>query len=122
LRITSVLLLVYSIGSVTNYCGITSVEGANQFFGDFNRDVIFGDDGQNYIDGGSGNDKIVGGASSDILIGFEGSDIIFSSGQYKTDADGYIDRIDCGPGEDEAWINIRNDRDVAINCETIHRG
>jgi Ca2+-binding RTX toxin-like protein len=98
------------------------LKAQTNFFGDFNRDVIFGDDGQNYIDGGSGNDKIVGGGSSDILIGFEGSDIIFSSGQYKTDADGYIHRIDCGLGKDEAWINIRNDRDVAINFETIHRG
>lgn len=95
---------------------------SDKVFGGFNRDIILGGDGEDYIDGGSGNDKIVGGSYSDILFGFEGSDIIFSNGENETTADGHKDTIDCGPGEDEAWINVEFDEDVVTNCEVVNKG
>ena len=36
------------------------------------------------------------------------------------DTDGSKDSIDCGSGNDEAWINISQDGDTAVNCETVH--
>jgi hypothetical protein len=59
---------------------------------------------EDYIDGGSGNDEMVGRALGDVLVGFEGSELISSNDHKNTDPDGYKDKIDCGPGEDEAWI------------------
>lgn len=95
-------------------------EGSDHMLGGFNSDSISGENGEDYIDGGSGNDRIVGGAHDDILIGFEGNDLISSNAENHTKADGYRDSIDCGPGEDEAWINVSNDGDVATNCESLH--
>jgi Ca2+-binding RTX toxin-like protein len=97
-------------------------EGSDHMLGGFNSDFISGENGEDYIDGGSGNDRIVGGAYDDILIGFEGNDLISSNAENHTKADGHRDSIDCGPGEDEAWINVSNDGDVAINCESLHAG
>ena len=37
-------------------------------------------------------------------------------------SDGYKDSVDCGPGDDEAWINVSNDGDLARNCESLHAG
>ena len=36
--------------------------------------------------------------------------------------DGSKDTIDCGSGNDEAWINVSQDGDTAVNCETVHAG
>jgi hypothetical protein len=77
---------------------------------------------EDYTDGGSGNDEIVGRALGDVLVGFEGSYLISSDDHKNTDPDGYKDKIDCGPGEDEAWINRSTDGDVAINWEILHTG
>jgi len=96
--------------------------GSDHLLGGFNSDFISGGNGEDYIDGGSGNDRIVGGAYEDILIGFEGDDLISSNDEKHTKSDGYRDNIDCGPGDDEAWINVSNDGDVASNCESLHAG
>ena len=32
----------------------------------------------------------------------------------------YRDTIDCGPGNDEVWINVSTDHDTATNCEIVH--
>ena len=58
----------------------------------------------------------------DILIGFEGDDLISSNDENRTKSDGYKDSVDCGPGDDEAWINVSNDGDLARNCESLHAG
>jgi Ca2+-binding RTX toxin-like protein len=96
--------------------------GRNLMLGSFNNDVICGGVEDDYIDGGSGNDEIVGRALGDVLVGFEGSDLISSNDDKNTDPDGYKDKIDCGPGEDEAWINTSIDGDMAVNCEILHTG
>jgi hypothetical protein len=28
--------------------------------------------------------------------------------------------LDCGLGNDKAWINVKTDKDVAINCEIVY--
>jgi hypothetical protein len=67
---------------------------------------------------------LVGRDDADILSGGNGNDIIVHSSctSAATLPDGSKDRIDCGPGNDEAWINISSDHDTAINCETLHTG
>jgi Ca2+-binding RTX toxin-like protein len=101
---------------------INGGKGSDHLLGGFNSDFISGGNGEDYIDGGSGNDKIIGGAYDDILIGFEGDDLISSNDENRTKSDGYKDSIDCGPGDDEAWINVSNDGDLASNCESLHAG
>lgn len=39
-----------------------------------------------------------------------------------TISDGHADFIDCGAGEDEAFINISIDHYIAKNCEQLHGG
>lgn len=98
---------------------INGGEDSDHLLGGFNSDFISGENGEDYIDGGSGNDKIIGGAYDDILIGFEGDDLISSNDENRTKSDGYKDSVDCGPGDDEAWINVSNDGDLASNCESL---
>jgi Ca2+-binding RTX toxin-like protein len=102
--------------------GIFKLEGMGRhlMLGSFNNDVLCGGVNEDYIDGGSGNDEIVGRTLGDELVGFEGSDLISSNADKNTDPDGYKDKIDCGPGEDEAWINTSTDGDMAVNCEILH--
>ena len=106
---------------------INGGESSDHLLGSFNSDFISGGNGEDYIDGGSGNDKIIGGAYDVILIGFEGDgfegdELISSIDENRTKSDGYKDSVDCGPGDDEAWINISNDGDLASNCESLHAG
>jgi Ca2+-binding RTX toxin-like protein len=100
------------------------------------NDKAAGNDGNDFISGGYGEDTIAGGSISsgsigcisgrggaDNLNGGPDNDKIFhSSDDVLTDSDGAKDVIDCGPGNDEAWINTSHDGDVAINCETVHAG
>jgi hypothetical protein len=56
-----------------------------------------------------------------------GSDVLYhgnlpTAAGHEEDSDGHRDIIDCGPGSDEAWINISVDHDVATNCEKIIAG
>ena len=94
--------------------------------------------GGDFIDGGYGKDTIIGdninapgapedcgGQSSgaDTLNGGPDDDKIFHSGIISpTASDGFRDIINCGPGKDEAFINIRVDSDITFNCETVHAG
>jgi hypothetical protein len=94
--------------------------------------------GGDVIDGGYGKDTVVGdninapgapedcgGQSSgaDNLNGGPDDDKIFHSGiTSPTASDGFKDIINCGPGKDEAFINIRVDADITIDCETVHAG
>jgi hypothetical protein len=59
-----------------------------------------------------GSDKISGGPGNDVM---GHSDLV-------TVFDGFRDYLDCGPGEDEVWINTSVDTDIAVNCEIIHEG
>ena len=99
--------------------------------------------GDDHIEARSGNDQIQGGAGNDILLGDDedgdvgqygadvinggpGDDKLFHSqyieshGGEPLKSDGFKDFLDCGPGNDEAWINKITDKDEAINCEIVH--
>jgi Ca2+-binding RTX toxin-like protein len=93
-------------------------------------DTILGEDGNDVIEGAQGNDKISGGNGDDLLLGdFDADTILGGNGNDRiihgpalTGPDGSKDRIDCGPGNDEAWINVSVDGDTATNCEILHVG
>ncbi len=119
----------------------------NQIAGLRGDDIINGKDGPDIICAGPGNDIVNGGdgddpflvgdlfpgprfcefdigAGTDKILGGNGDDRLFHSSAYPpgTTADGYKDFLDCGPGNDQAFINTSVDGDVAVNCETVHEG
>gem|GEM_PF-793823 len=104
-------------------------------------------DGDDKISAGLGDDDVKGGGGNDEIRGDQGSDDINGDGDFVSDGvgvdrlfggpgddrlmhsntdedrtapDGFKDTLDCGPGDDEAWINVNTDHDVVKNCETIH--
>lgn len=125
-------------------------EGTELCIGTHDHDIMIGDDGRNNIFGCNGDDVILGMGGNDRISGDggvgktgclntgghelgadkieggAGDDIIFHArpseegGPTNDRADGQKDIIDCGPGNDEVYINTRSDHDVAINCEKIH--
>lgn len=119
-------------------------DGGDEIIGESGDDTMTGGAGNEYIegrqgsdraDGGSGNDVIVGDdedgnnaadAGADVLLGGQDDDKLFHSqyieshGGQPLASDGSKDKLDCGPGNDEAWININTDHDVVKNCETVH--
>ena len=83
-------------------------------------DDMSGGNGNDVMSGGNGNDAVSGGLGSDRLSGGEGDDEISHSGTGSLNPDGSRDYVDCGSGNDEAFINVRVDHDLAVNCETVH--
>jgi len=124
---------------------INGFGGHDQLLGDAGDDVLLGGNdnehdylegraGDDRLDGGKGDDLILGddedgdagGYGSDILLGGAGDDQLFHSqyieshGGEPLKSDGNTDKLDCGPGNDEAWINVGTDHDVVKNCEAVH--
>ncbi|MBS1870106.1 MAG: hypothetical protein JSS99_10605 [Actinobacteria bacterium] len=91
----------------------TAGEGDNvgsdveDIFGGDGDDKLVGSRAANTIDGGAGDDTIDGGAGSDRIYGGAGNDTIDAR-------DGGPDRVDCGPGVDEAIVDAV---DVVVGCE-----
>ena len=49
--------------------------------------------------------------------------IKFTSGFIEsTELDGATDKVNCGPGVDEVWINESVDHNAALECEIVHSG
>jgi hypothetical protein len=99
--------------------------GNDKIFGEEGIDTLYGAEGNDEIDGGSGNDRIWGNAGEDTINGGEGNDMIYHGDEeqsplFNIDPDGSRDNIDCGPGQDEAWISMK-DGDIIENCEEIHK-
>jgi len=96
--------------------------------------TIVGCGGSDVMNGGDGADTIIGdsvGATcpANVKPGAEritagpGNDEVFHGNSLAGAAsDGQRDFIDCGPGDDTAWINVSIDNDVALNCEHLHVG
>jgi Ca2+-binding RTX toxin-like protein len=121
-----------------NEDGIQGFEGDDRMFGFASDDALVGDAGDDTMSGGSGDDRMTGGGGNDNINGDSGHDEMSggigadilkgSSGNDKishflgpvTRPDRSIDTIDCGSGNDEAWINVSDDHDTAVNCETVH--
>ena len=98
--------------------------GDDTMSGGSGDDFMLGREGDDNINGDSGDDTILGFRGADILKGSSGNDRIFHDFlRFPVDADGSKDTIDCGSGNDEAWINTSTDGDTAdSNCETVHAG
>ena len=97
--------------------------GRNNMTGGDGNDRMSGGDGNDMINGGNGNDKIQGLSGFDYLKGGNGNDLIYQfspSFRGGINPDGSKDFIDCGPGQDEAWIQGQMDGDTAVNCEIVH--
>lgn len=102
-------------------------------------DVICGGPGDDTIVGGEGNDPFLVGdfhpiaascsgnsniAGVDKIVGGAGDDRLFHSSTLPpgTSPDGKKDILDCGYGNDRAFINTSTDGDVAVNCEDVQAG
>ena len=85
-------------------------------------DRVIGSNDNDIVSGGAGPDTVLGGFAADKLIGGNDDDKVYQSvtGAEANEPDGGKDTLDCGPGNDEAWINFSVDHDVAVNCETVH--
>jgi Ca2+-binding RTX toxin-like protein len=75
------------------------------------NDDCYGGSGTDEISCGNGNDRIDGGFGADVLFGGSGNDTILA-------ADGRVDQIDCGLGDnDTAYVDELDD--PVNNCEHV---
>lgn len=95
-------------GSATVYGG----HGNDDLRGGRGADRISGGIGDDTIHGGAGDDRLTGGKGRDTILGGPGDDAIHAR-------DGERDVIDCGPGEDVAYVDRK---DVVQGCERVARG
>ena len=127
-------------GAGNDYLG--GVSGPAHLYGDSGNDQLEGIAPRLIMSGGSGNDNLIGGGAGALLDGGNGRDVI--SGTAKSERilggagndliigdeeayDAYalpgtyrsgVDRVDCGPGRDVAYITKGT---ATLNCETVHR-
>jgi dipeptidyl aminopeptidase/acylaminoacyl peptidase len=92
---------------------LDGTEAGDVICGDSGNDTIDGKEGPDQIYGNTGNDDIVGGAGEDTIDAGNGDDVIAV-------ADGEIDHVTCGIGNDD--VAADPDDDVAGDCETVVRG
>jgi Ca2+-binding RTX toxin-like protein len=101
-------------------------------------DTFYGDQGHDILYGGDGNDVLAGDCQTaincnnnyggDIIKAGPGDDKLFQSqylesfGGEPLKSDGFKDILDCGDGNDEAWVNVNTDHDEVKNCEVVHKG
>jgi Ca2+-binding RTX toxin-like protein len=133
-----------SVSAVTRFCNFpqstnvcTGTNGGDTMTGDGQDNAILGCGGNDVISGAGGPDGLIGDGidssrcpiggnfGADRISGGIGNDIISHaklSLPDATDPDGHRDLIDCGPGNDEVFINVNLDNDVATNCEIMHVG
>jgi len=95
---TSQLDRIYGLGAADTLMG----KGGN--------DDCYGGSGNDEIRCGAGNDRIDGGFGQDDLFGDIGNDTISA-------ADGQVDVVDCGEGNDTAYVDAQDD--VNPNCEEV---
>ena len=80
---------------------IAAGDGDDCVSGQGGADRINGEDGDDELKGGRGKDRLKGGAGDDVIRARRGA----------------RDRVNCGPGDDVAYLSKRKDR--ARNCETV---
>lgn len=88
---------------ILGLAGHDTLNGAN---GD---DCVNGANGDDTVNGGNGNDRVTGGGGKDIVRGGSGDDKLKA-------IDGSTDVVNCGPGNDKAWVD---GHDRVKDCETI---
>jgi Ca2+-binding RTX toxin-like protein len=140
--ISSIVSIQNSAWGLTILCNFPSptfcvgTNGSDAMGGDGQNNDIDGCGGNDIISGGPGSDHITGdglksnnGCPSggqyglDRITGGPGDDNIFHAEDVNSDQpDGHRDMIDCGPGVDDVFINLKVDHDIALNCENFHTG
>jgi RTX calcium-binding nonapeptide repeat (4 copies) len=105
--------------------------GDDALFGGPGNDQLRGDDGDDLANGGGGRDRIAAGLGADRLFGGSGRDELGDNdagrdvlaGGPDRDAihalDGAADRVTCGTGIDNAWVD-EIDRRAPRDCEKLH--
>jgi Ca2+-binding RTX toxin-like protein len=111
-------------------------EGNSTLLGNGGNDKLTAGDYQDNLDGGPGNDVLNAGFGNDTVTGGPGQDTIFgdatsaSCGYFSYTCkipfgndiiyaqDGEADTIDCGVGEDTAYVDAV---DTVANCETVNK-
>ncbi len=98
-------------------------QGADRMSGGYVMDKLDGGTGNDFLNGGHANDTITGGTGSDTINGGPGNDTVFA-------ADGELDSISCGLGEDDVAFVDQADLDAEgtnmqdfirlTSCETIN--
>jgi hypothetical protein len=91
------------------------------------NDTVSGGPGDDRLEGGLGNDTVTGGPGKDTIMGDASSSYCSYLGSCKVPfgndtiyaQDGEVDQIDCGIGEDTAYVDPI---DVVTNCETVIKG
>jgi Tol biopolymer transport system component len=106
-------------------CTLTGTPGDDVLHGTSANDVICGGGGDDVVDGRGGNDRVMGGTGDDLVIGGPGRDVLFGgpgaddlwgghgSDRLDTRADGAIDRVHGGSGQD---VCLTDPDDVVAGC------
>jgi hypothetical protein len=105
--------------------------GEDCLFGESGGDRLVGGPGHDRISGGSGTDELFGGAGDDSLSGGDGNDVMIAGPGddviRSNAADSGTDLVDCGAGNDTAYLSpgtlVRGCEQVTViprGCE--HRG
>jgi hypothetical protein len=117
--------------------------GNDTIYGTVHADAIFGRAGSDSLHGRAGNDVIYGNAGDDVIRGAEGNDVEY--GGHGNDAlwvgrgadaefggpgddvlhaladDDRFDLVNCGPGNDSAWLNMaERGRYRIVGCERVN--
>jgi Ca2+-binding RTX toxin-like protein len=90
---------------------IYGLGAADTIAGRAGNDDCYGGSGFDEVSCGNGNDRIDGGFGEDVLSGGPGNDTILA-------ADGRVDRVDCGLGDNDTAYVDEEDVDV-VNCENV---
>ena|SRR5215208_2321342 len=91
---------------------IYGLGAADTLTGNGGNDDCYGGSGADTISCGAGNDRIDGGFGEDELSGGPDNDTILA-------ADGQVDQVDCGGGDDAAYVDEEDVVDA--NCEEVFR-
>lgn len=101
-------------GQGANFVDVEDATALSQFDSGptrtFGRATLAGSAAPNLIEGDNGNDMLDGGAGNDVLDGDDGDDTINAR-------DGFVDRVDCGSGNDVAIVDPLDQ--VAQACESV---
>lgn len=81
--------------------------------GDGGYDELHGSSASETLNGGVGSDEITGNAGADTIAGGDDADTIYA-------VDGAADTVDCGAGDDIAWVDPGS-TDSLTGCERVRR-
>lgn len=113
---------------MTGMTGDNHIEGHaknDNMSGNAGADEINAGDGDDYVDGGSGDDNIIGddgndrmygGTGADEIEGGLGVDVIYQNNK-ANEPDGEVDVINCGLGNDHAFILPSEGDIAAVDCD-----